>query len=81
MSAAAVSPDHVWWRRLPVALGGVSLMVVLALWVQGQGLHEIGTTTGALHSVGRLLALLASWLLLGQVLLMARIPFLESGFG
>ncbi len=73
--------DPTWWRELAVALSGVSLLFVLGLWVKGQGPQELGSAEGALHAVGRLLALLASWLLLVQVLLMARIPFLERGFG
>ena len=81
MTTVVDPPDPTWWRELSVALAGASLVVVLALWVDGQGLQELGTVTGALHAVGRLLALLASWLLLVQVLLMARIPFLERGFG
>lgn len=75
------STDPAWWRQLAVALGGLSVVVVVALWVRGQGPQELGSVSGFLHSLGRLSALLSSLLLLGQVVLMARIPFLERGFG
>ncbi len=81
MTSTAGAPDPAWWRELSTAAGLMSLVVVLALWVDGQGPQELGSVTGALHATGRLLALLASWLLLVQVLLMARVPFLERGFG
>ena len=64
-----------------MALAGLSVVVVIALWVKGQGPGELGSVTGVLHSFGRLTALLASDLLLIQVLLMARVPFLEQAFG
>jgi predicted ferric reductase len=70
-----------WWRQLAAALAFLSFLVVIALWVGGQALQEMGSLSGALHSFGRLTALLASNLLLIQVILMSRIPFLERGFG
>jgi predicted ferric reductase len=70
-----------WWRQLAGALAFLSFLVVIALWVGGQAPQEMGSLSGALHSFGRLTALLASNLLLIQVILMSRIPFLERGFG
>jgi predicted ferric reductase len=70
-----------WWRQLAAALAFLSFLVVIALWVGGQAPQEMGSLSGALHSFGRLTALLASNLLLIQVILMSRIPFLERGFG
>ena len=64
-----------------MALACLSVVFVVALWVKGQGPGELGSVTGALHSFGRLTALLASNLLLIQVILMARVPFLEKAFG
>jgi hypothetical protein len=51
------------------------------VWVTGQGLQELGSVTGALHSFGRPTALLSSLLLLAHVVLMARVPFMERDFG
>ena len=70
-----------WWRQLAIALGLLSVVIVIGLWVAGQAPQELGSLTGALHSFGRLTALLASNLLLLQVILMARVPFLEKAFG
>src|SRR6478609_2907770 len=75
----ANDPD--WWRQLAAALGCLSVVFVVRLWVTGQGLQDLGSLSGALHSFGRLTALLSSLLLLIQVVLMARVPFLERGFG
>ena len=75
----ANDPD--WWRQLAAALGCLAVVFVVALWVKGQGPQELGSVSGALHSFGRLTALLSSVLLLIQVVLMARVPFLERGFG
>jgi predicted ferric reductase len=70
-----------WSRDVAMALAGLSVVVVIALWVTGQGPGELGSVTGVLHSFGRLTALLSSDLLLIQVILMARVPFLEKAFG
>ncbi|MEP6649295.1 MAG: ferric reductase-like transmembrane domain-containing protein [Lapillicoccus sp.] len=73
--------DPAWWRQLAAALGCLSMVFVVGLWVKGQGPQELGSVSGALHSFGRLTALQSSLLLLIQVVLMARVPFLERGFG
>ncbi len=75
------SNDPAWWRQLAAVLGCLSVVFVVGLWVRGQGPQELGSLSGALHSLGRLTALLSSLLLLIQVVLMARVPFLERGFG
>lgn len=70
------------WR-----LGGVSViwllfLVAVSIWVEGAGLQALlGTTGDALTSFARLCGLVASTLLLIQVLLMARVPLFERGFG
>ena len=71
------STTAAWSRDIAMALAGLSVVVVIALWVKGQGPGELGSVTGVLHSFGRLTALLASNLLLIQVILIARVPFLE----
>jgi predicted ferric reductase len=55
--------------------------VVVALWVAGRGLQSMTGPGGALTSLGRLTGLVSSDLLLLQVLLMARIPWVERRFG
>ncbi len=71
-------PLPVWWRDACWVFVWSSILVVVALWVAGggvQGLAQVGT---ALTSVGRLTGLLASDLLLIQVLLM--LAFSALGF-
>ncbi len=58
-----------------------SLLVVVALWVQGRGLQDLGGVAGGLTSIGRLTGLLSADLLLLQVLLMARLPWVERSWG
>jgi len=73
--------DTAWWRDVAGALAWLSMLVVTALWVADGGLQELGSPAGALTSLGRLTGLVASDLLLIQVLLMARIPFVERSYG
>jgi predicted ferric reductase len=64
------------------ALAWLSLLVVAALWVADGGLQAaLAGTTGLLKGIGQLTGLLGSDLLLIQVLLMARIPFVERAYG
>ncbi|GAA3296587.1 hypothetical protein GCM10020218_080250 [Dactylosporangium vinaceum] len=71
-----------WWRDAGGVAVGLSLLVVTALWVANRGLQALGGDwPGALDSLGRLTGLLASDLLLVQVLLMARVPLVERAFG
>ncbi|GAB3850393.1 ferric reductase-like transmembrane domain-containing protein [Dactylosporangium cerinum] len=71
-----------WWADAAGAAAVVSLLVVTALWVANRGVQEtLGGGAGALSATGRLTGLLASDLLLLQVLLMARIPLVERAFG
>jgi len=57
------------------------LLFVVSLWMSGGGVQALGSVGTGLTSVGRLSGLLASDLLLVQVVLMARIPLLERSFG
>src|SRR5690349_19113634 len=92
--AAPPSPSTVQSRpdgsrsRLDAAVrlvAGVLLWAALLLvgywWAAGGGLQDLLTFSTALDSVGRLTGLIASVLLLAQVLLMARVPTLEHAFG
>jgi predicted ferric reductase len=63
-----------------VALWG-SLLLVSYWWATGGGIQALTSWADGLTSAGRLTGLLASALLLVQVLLMARVPVLERAFG
>ncbi|GAA2393607.1 ferredoxin reductase family protein [Dactylosporangium salmoneum] len=78
----AVRATPRWWADAGGAAVAVSLLVVTALWVANRGLQDIGGAwPDAFDSLGRLTGLLASDLLLLQVLLMARVPLVERAFG
>jgi predicted ferric reductase len=70
-----------WWRDAVGSLTWASMLVVVALWVAGGGLQDLGHVGSGLTSLGRLTGLVASDLLLVQVLLMARIPVVERSYG
>ncbi|GIJ71685.1 ferredoxin reductase family protein [Virgisporangium ochraceum] len=71
-----------WWADAVGAAAGVSLIVVTALWVANGGLRQLSAGgPEAVTALGRLTGLLASDLLLVQVLLMARVPAVERAFG
>ncbi len=58
-----------------------SLLLVTYWWVVDRGIADLAGWASGLTSVGRLAGLLASVLMLVQVLLMARLPVLEQAFG
>ena len=68
-----------WWRDLAGLTTWLSLLFVVALWVSGHGLQDLGTDF--FTSTGRLTGLVSADLLLLQVLLMARIPWVERSYG
>ena len=74
-------PAPQWWRDAAGSLTWLSLIVVVALWLAGGGLAAVHSTGEALTSLGRVTGLVASDLLLVQVLLMARIPMVERSYG
>jgi predicted ferric reductase len=57
------------------------LLLVVYWWVAGGGVQDLGVWSDGLTSLGRLTGLIASALLLVQVLLMSRLPVLERAFG
>ncbi|MFH8250191.1 ferric reductase-like transmembrane domain-containing protein [Microbacterium sp. B2969] len=70
-----------WHLAATVVIWGTSLFVV-ALWVSGAGVQAlVGFDAEMLNSLGRLTGLVSANLLLYQVLLMARVPLFERGFG
>jgi predicted ferric reductase len=66
-----------------VALGAtwLGLLLVTYWWAAGGGIGDLTSWANGLTSVGRLTGLVASDLLLVQVVLMARVPVLEHAFG
>lgn len=77
-SAARIDAVRRW---LIGALVAAILVVVTGLWIHGGGLRDLGGFVSALNSLGRWTGLLASALLLVQVLAMARIPVVEGAIG
>ena len=70
------------WNVAATAVIWLTSLFVLALWVAGGGIQDLwGFDAAALNSLGRLTGLVASNLLLYQVILLARIPLFERGFG
>lgn len=59
----------------------MSLLIVVALWVSHRNLQSMATAAGLFTSLGRLTGLISADLLLVQVLLMARVPFVERSYG
>lgn len=63
-------------------IGAASLAVVFLLWVRGGGVQSLPLSpASATTSLGRLTGLVAADLLLIQVLLMARVPWIERSYG
>ncbi len=58
-----------------------SVLLVSYWWATGGGIQDLGGWATGLTSTGRLTGLVASVLLLMQVLLMSRLPMLEQAFG
>jgi Predicted ferric reductase len=70
-----------WWRDACWIVAWCTILVVVALWVWGGGVRDLAQPGTGLTSIGRLTGLVGSDLLLIQVLLMARIPFVERAYG
>jgi predicted ferric reductase len=73
--------DVVAWS-IRAILASVAVVLV-GLWLKGGGVTGVHDEAGFLTSLGRLTGLFGAYLLLIQVLLMARLPFMEwvAGFG
>ena len=68
-------------RLAALAALWLSLLLVTYWWVSGRGVQDLTGWETGLTSVGRISGLVSSVLLLAQVLLMARVPWLERAFG
>ena len=70
------------WRVAAIAIIWATSLFVTALWVSGGGIQAIVRLDAeSLNTIGRLTGLVSANLLLYQVLLMARVPVFERGFG
>lgn len=74
-------PVRRWWADLAGSAALLSVVVVTALWLHNGGIRDLSAVGGPATSAGRLTGLVASDLLLLQVLLMARIPWVERSYG
>jgi predicted ferric reductase len=71
-----------WWADATGTAMALTLVIVTALWVRNRGVQELVAGPGpGLTSAGRLTGLLAADLMLLQVFLMARVPWIERSFG
>jgi predicted ferric reductase len=65
----------------PALLAAANGAIVVSLWWRAGGIREIDDTASALTGVGRLCGLVGAYLVLVQVLLLARIPVLDRTVG
>ncbi|WP_243063979.1 ferric reductase-like transmembrane domain-containing protein [Humibacter sp. RRB41] len=71
-----------WWRIGSVSVIWLTSLFVVALWVSGGAVQDLARfDADTLDTLGRVTGLVAANLLLYQVLLMARVPLFERGFG
>jgi len=71
-----------WWRDAVGVACWVTALVVVALWLSGRGVQSLAGSPGELTtSLGRATGLVAADLLLIQVFLMARVPWIERSYG
>lgn len=70
------------WNLGAVVVVWLTSLFVAALWVSGGGIQSVlAGGADAMNTLARLTGLVAANLLLYQVLLMARVPLFERGFG
>ncbi|WP_345802363.1 ferredoxin reductase family protein [Microbacterium sp. AZCO] len=70
------------WNAGAVAVIWLTSLFVVALWVAGGGMQALAGLDGeSITTLGRITGLVSANLLLYQVLLMARVPLFERGFG
>jgi predicted ferric reductase len=74
-------PPKRWWADLVGVASVASVVIVVGLWLSNRGLQNAEGPGGVATTVGRLTGLVAADQLLLQVLLMARIPWVERSYG
>jgi predicted ferric reductase len=71
-----------WWRDAVGVTCWSTALIVVVLWISGRGVQALGgSLSDLLMSTGRLSGLVAADLLLIQVFLMARVPWIERSYG
>jgi len=70
-----------WWADVAGSTALLSVVAVVALWLSNRGIQNMSGTGGLAITGGRLAGLIAADLMLIQVLLMARIPWVERAYG
>src|SRR5215207_1762803 len=78
---ATPRPPRRWWADLAGSLAVLSVVAVVALWLSNRGLQNASGAGGVAITAARLAGLVAADLMLIQVLLMARIPWIERAYG
>ncbi|WP_416211052.1 ferric reductase-like transmembrane domain-containing protein [Frankia sp. Cr2] len=81
LSVVHPNAPRLWWRDLAGLCASASMIIVVALWLAHGGIADLTGSSGILTGLGRLTGLVAADLLLIQVLLMARIPWVERSYG
>ena len=61
-------------------LGGNALLI-MGMWIRHGGLNELGTPAGIVTAIGEIAALYGTYLVLIQLVLMSRSPWLDQVFG
>lgn len=82
-SRSRVPLPRVWPLRL-AELTGLAILIgalVVGMWLRHGGLNQMHSTAGLLTGVGQLTALLGTYLVLVQLVLMSRSPFLDQLLG
>ena len=74
-------PPSGWWKDVAGSSALLSVVVVVVLWLSNRGLQNLAGAGGTATTLGRLTGLIAADLLVLQVLLMARIPWVERAYG
>jgi len=69
------------WADLLGPIGILSTVIVLGVWIADQGLASLTTLDRAVGSLGLLTGLVSWHLMILQVLLLARIPWVERAWG
>jgi predicted ferric reductase len=66
---------------LSYALFALNAVVIIAFWWTSSGFEITRTASDAFNGIGRVTGLLGTYLVLWQLLFMARLPWLERAFG
>ncbi|HEY6057869.1 MAG TPA: hypothetical protein VIV06_07540, partial [Candidatus Limnocylindrales bacterium] len=64
-----------------VLLASANGLLIAAMWVRHGGLDQLDSLAGALTAAGQLTALIGTYLVLIQLVLMSRSPWLDQLFG